>query len=115
MAMGQAADQAAILPLPGANTPLPLGGPTPQPQPPAGAPMPPGILPMAQGAGAPPMQGMPGQAPTGPMQPFWQVKQQPDGSSIDYIPGPSGDIVLQVHKAPKVPPALQQPTGQAMQ
>lgn len=114
--MGAAANEAAILPLPGGNAPLPLGGPTPQP--PAGAaPMapPPGILPMTQGAGAPPMGQMPGQPPASPMQPFWAVRQQPDGSSYNYIPTPQGDIILDVHQAPKIPKALQPPTGQGPQ
>lgn len=50
-------------------------------------------------------------APPPPAIP-WQVKQQPDGSSVDYIPDPSGqgkDIVLNVHPAPKLPKAMQSP------
>ena len=43
----------------------------------------------------------------------WQVKQQSDGSSVNYIPSPDGDptkdIILSVNAAPKLPRALQPP------
>lgn len=51
-------------------------------------------------------------APAAPVVP-WKVKQQPDGSSIDYIEDPSGagkDIVIAIHPAPKLPKALQGPS-----
>lgn len=62
---------------------------------------------------APPMAGplptMP--PPSAPSAPPYSVELQPDGSSIYFVPSPDGDpmkkVVLQVNKAPKLPPAFQ--------
>lgn len=109
MPMGKAAlkDQGAPPPLPAFLPPPPAGA----------APMPPPPLPQA-GPLPPPPVAAPPMAPAAPAVP-WKVKQQPDGSSVDYIPSPDGnpanDVILNVHQAPKIPKALQgpsQPQGQ---
>ena len=74
---------------------------------------------VSPGAGTPPpstggmmqTQGStPAPAPGGSEAPY-QVEMQPDGSSIYYIPGPSGTstdgVVVAVNPAPKLPKSLQ--------
>jgi len=104
--MGKAAADAAgpILPPP----PIAAG---PGPMPPAGAlppPMPP--APAAPEAMNPPGMFPPPQAPAAP--PF-DVRMQPDGSSVYVIPSPDGDkgkdIVLGINPPPKLPKAFQPP------
>lgn len=76
------------------------------PPPPMAAPVAPMGAPLAPPA---PVAPPPPAAPTVP----WKVKQQPDGSSVDYVPSPDGDaskdIVLAVHLPPKLPRAMQAP------
>lgn len=105
MPMGQTALKAQ-----GASTALP-----PLPPPVKGAmalpPLPSAPPPIP--AGAPPMA--PQTAPVAPPPPAipWQVKQQPDGSSVNYVPSPDGDsskdIILSVNPPPKLPRAMQPP------
>lgn len=99
-----AAAKSAPAPLPPLT--FPQGAGPMLPLPPAGDPMP---TPQTS-----PMAGGPLPAPADPTAPPWKVKQQPDGSSVDYLPGPKGDIVLAVHKPPPLPRAMQpgKPSGQ---
>lgn len=47
-------------------------------------------------------------APGAPTQPFWKVRQQNDGSSVDFIELPDGsERVIAIHDIPKIPKALQ--------
>ncbi len=87
-------------PLPILPTTPPSPVPPPAPAMPTAAPTPAPAAPMnAPGAGYP--------APGAPA-PFWKVRQQADGSSIDYIELPDGtERVLAVHEAPKLPRAYQ--------
>lgn len=84
--------------------PPPVKGAMALPPLPSAPPIPAGAPPMAQQA-----------APVAPPPPAipWQVKQQPDGSSVNYVPSPDGDsskdIILSVNAAPKLPRALQPP------
>lgn len=60
-----------------------------------------------------PMAGMPMMpAPSAPPTPNYEVRMQPDGSSVYVVPSPDGDvakdIVLGVNQAPKLPKAMQQ-------
>jgi hypothetical protein len=43
----------------------------------------------------------------------YQVRLQPDGSSVYYLPGPTPqqEIILGVNNPPKLPKALQQPAA----
>ena len=96
-----------VLPLPSANIPLKGRLSMPGSPGPAAATPPAAAVPAAPApAGAPPAP-----FPTPGTKPFWQVRQQPDGSSINYIPAPDGDpskeVILSVNPAPKIPTALQ--------
>lgn len=57
------------------------------------------------------------QAPSQPQGAPWQTRQQPDGSSIYFLPGMKGDgsddIVIGVNQPPKLPKAMQAPTQQS--
>lgn len=94
MPMGMSANRLSledeILPdlnLGGGRAPLSLDAPTAMPQ---GAPIPPQT-----------------QTPATPPIP-WDVRLQPDGSSVNYIKGPDGaEIILNVNQPPKLPKAYQ--------
>jgi len=86
--------------------PIPPMAGGPGPTPPAGA-LPPPAAPEAMN---PPGMFPPPQAPAAP--PF-NVRMQPDGSSVYIIPSPDGDpgkdIVLGINPPPKLPKAFQPP------
>lgn len=76
-------------------------------------PMPPGAAPsepttMNSAAPMPsPMPSFP--APSAPSTPPYDVKLQPDGSSIYLMNGANGPVVLGVNQAPKMPKSAMQP------
>lgn len=108
MPMGKAAaaqSQPPALPplMPPPKGAMPLPPPPVMPPPPGPAPLPPLASPMPPDASA---------SPVNPAI-LWKVKQQPDGSSVDYISSPDGDpskdVVIAIHPPPKVPKAFQSP------
>lgn len=111
MPFGQIAAKASGAP---ANLlpPMPPPGMPPAPStppsvlPPAASPAPIGPPPMSPAVGLPMMP-----PPSAPATPPYSVRLQNDGSAVFYVASPDGDpgkdVVLQVAKAPKVPPAFQ--------
>ncbi len=105
----------ALLPMPGSPAPLPL--PTGKPQVPPPTTPGQGFLPLPGASPAGPATPMPPlpQAPAQPPAPSYDVRLQPDGSSVYVMPSPDGDpskdIILGVNKAPAVPKAMQAPVG----
>lgn len=70
---------------------------------------PPGALPMPPAGAVPPQ---------GPPPPQWQVKMQPDGTSVYFMPGPKGDgsddLIMGVNPPPKQPKGAQPPAAQGV-
>lgn len=56
-------------------------------------------------APAGPMPSFP--APSAPIKPPWDVRMQPDGTSVYFENTPAGEIIRGVNPPPKIPKALQ--------